>query len=92
MKAKILFTLALLIGCISIVVGQVDTTGTAAIAQSFDIPTSWIIGAGSVLAYVVGHWAIPSKLTSATLWLEKIVEKIYLGLKWFNDRTNKVKK
>lgn len=92
MKAKIVFTLGLLVGCILAVTGQVDTTGTAAISQAFDIPTSWVIGAGSVLAYIIGHFAIPKKFTSATLWLENIIYKIYLGLKWFNDKTNKVKK
>jgi hypothetical protein len=91
MKTKIAFILGLLVGGVLIVTGQVDTTGTAAISQAFDIPTSWVIGAGSVLAYIIGHFAIPKKLTSATVWLENIIYKIYLGLKWFNDRTNRVK-
>jgi uncharacterized membrane protein len=92
MKAKIVFILGLLIGCILVVTGQVDTTGTAEVSQAFNIDASWIIGAGSVLAYVVGHFAIPKKWTSATLWLEKVVYKIYIGLKWFNNNTNRVKK
>lgn len=88
MKTKIILSITFLLGCIA-AFGQVDTTGVAEVSQAFNIDASWIIGAGSVLAYVVGHFAIPKKWTSATLWLEKVVYKIYIGLKWFNDKTNK---
>lgn len=65
-----------------------DSTAAANIANAFDLNQSLVLSIIGGLTWLIGHFVIPKKWTSITLWLEKIVYAVYTALHWFNEKTN----
>ena len=75
---KKLFSLLFFVALSLVAFCQVDTTGAGAIATAFGLPYQWVVTAMIFVIYIIGHWGIPKKLASITVWLEKILFGVYL--------------
>lgn len=95
MKKLISLSILLFVACLAVFC-QVDSIpGSAVIASTLGIPIQWIVYISAAIVWLIGHFAIPKKLASLTVWLEKILSLVITlltglltAIKWFNDKTN----
>jgi uncharacterized membrane protein HdeD (DUF308 family) len=86
MKKYLLITGMLIIPMLCI--AQIDSTFIN-LGQSFGINGNMLTIFAGVLTFAIGHFIIPNKWASISLWIEKILYGLYLLFHKINEKTNK---
>lgn len=90
MKKKLFLMIGLWLAMVVTIFAQTPDSALADALASLGLSKGVATVIVTLLAFVIGHFAIPQKWTSITALVQKILEVVIIALAWFNEKTNKL--